>query len=188
MNTPSQPSRRKRIIMISSIILLMTATIIIWWLAFGGRNQIPAPEGSMVSSESSNTDEKDKKETQKEEKTPTDRPQTPAPEKEGAKAKVTPIVTGFNRSADGMQLLVDGGVNEIVEQGGICQFVISWSGGEASQQTEAINAPSSTSCKTARFSMDQLPANTNLTIQVSYSSAKYTGTSTNGPSVTKEQL
>lgn len=188
MNTPSRTPRHKRIVVISGIIVLIIAIIVVWWLALDGRNQAPASEVDKSSAELSGAANQAQKESQKEEKTPTDRPQPPAPAKEGAKASVTPIITGFNRSADGAQLMVDGGVNEIVEKGGTCRFVVSWPGGGVSQQTEGINAPSSTSCKTARFAMDQLPTGVNMTIQLTYSSAAYQGTSTNGPSITKEQI
>lgn len=188
MNTPSRTPRHKRIVVISGIIVLIIAIIVVWWLALDGRNQAPVSEVDKSSAELSGAAKQAEKESQKEEKTPTDRPQAPAPAKEGAKASITPIITGFNRSADGAQLMVDGGVNEIVEKGGTCRFVVSWPGGGVSQQTEGINAPSSTSCKTARFAMDQLPTGANMTIQLTYSSAAYQGTSTNGPSITKEQI
>lgn len=165
---------------------LLVAAALVWWFALRGDQSAPA-----VPDQSSSTpgDRSEQQEiAQKKESIPTDRPQTPEQSQSGTKARVSPIITGFSRSTDGTQLLVDGGVNEVVERGGVCRFVVSWSGGELSQQTEGENAPSSTNCQTARFAMEQLPAGVNLTLQLRYTSTKYQGDSTNGPSTMKEHI
>lgn len=186
MKVPHTSSRKKSAI-IAVAVLLVVVAFLAWWFILNSHQNIPAvvdhPSGS--SGDSIKQLEKD---ARKKETTPTDRPQAPMSAKEGVKASVAPIVTGFNRSADGTELLVDGGVNEIVENGGVCRFVISWQGGDIFRQTEGASAPSSTNCKTARFPMDQLPSGVNMTIQVSYDSTAYRGTSTNGPSIMKENI
>lgn len=166
---------------------LLVAAAFIWW--FAGKGDQSTPVATDQSSSGVSGDKPGQSEAvRKKENTLVDRPQTPEQPQGGAKANVTPIITGFSRSADGTQLLVDGGVNEVVERGGSCQFVVRWPGGELSQQTEGENAPSSTNCQTARFAMDQLPAGVNLTLQLRYSSAKYQGDSINGPSIMKEHI
>lgn len=183
----SRTSSHKKHTVVAGAVLLVVVAVLVWRFMPRGVQDAPAVVDQPSSQFGGDTG-KQEEHAGKKETNPTDRPQTLSPAREGAKISVTPIITGFNRSEDRAQLMVDGGVNEIVEKGGICRFTVNWPGGGVSQQTEGVNAPSSTSCKTAHFPMDQLPPGVNVTIQVSYESLRYAGTSTNGPSITKEQI
>lgn len=171
-----------------------TALVVVgtaWWLTSKDETKPTAMSTSQASVDAAPKDEIKKEVGGKEVNkggSQSDRPQTPAPANSGSKATVYPIVTGFGKSEDGSYLLVDGGVNGIVEVGGVCRFIVLWQGGEVSQQTEGGNSPSSINCKTAQFSLKELPSNTNLTMKLEYTSQRYQGASNNNPSVEKGQI
>lgn len=193
MHTPQAPGRKKkRAIIIGIIILALAGAAVGGWFIFKPRPQGASSDTQQAASQKDSQEvntgsSKANSEPQKLEGG-VDRPQVPAPLSGASKATVIPIIAGFNRSGDGQFLVVDGGVNQVIENGGTCRFVVRWSGGEMVRQTQGFASPSSTSCATAQFTMGELPAGTNLTIQLHYQSHRYEGTSTNGPSLMKEQI
>lgn len=179
------------VIGVSFVATALVAAGVLWWIAPKDETRPVASSTDQASVRTKPKDEIKKEVGGKEvneDGSQSDRPQKPMPASDGGKATVHPIVTGFSKSNDGNYLLIDGGVNGIIEVGGVCRFIVSWQGGEVSQQTDGSNSPGSTDCRTAQFSLKDIPSGTNLTMSLEYKSQRYQGVSNNNPSVEKGRI
>lgn len=96
--------------------------------------------------------------------------QTPPPS-----SNVTPIITSYGQYNGNIE--VSSIVPSIIEDGGTCTLTATMGSNKVTKQTTAIRNAQDTTCPTFTIPRSEFAAPGNWTINVKYSSAKYSGTS-----------
>lgn len=112
---------------------------------------------------------------QKLENNQSDTPQLPTQPSQSGKIKVNVVLTNAENRKDVIN--AGGMITDIVESTGVCTYTFSSQGTTVTKTSSTLVNPTSTTCKSISFSAEELSNKGSWTVQLSYASDAYEGTS-----------
>lgn len=183
INRPKSSKLAKTLVLVGVLVIIVGVYLVVAWQKhlppFSSLDKTYAPGEQTLNLDRTDTEKKasddlTKNPEKKLENPQTDTPSTPNTNPSSGKQSANVLVTNagvFNGKAS-----ASGFVTNIVEEGGLCDYVFTNGTQTISKQSQTLVNATSTTCKTVSFSADELTSGT-WKVHIKYTSAASEGVS-----------